>query len=246
MLLWPSYQAEVIFATPPKRGAASPQWLKSLLSPRPKWQMWFYLYILNRVCGGVLRILSEALHGFSRYLLISGIVSIFFLHWVNHLNLCSLSPVTADCGWCKLPNCYDTCHIAFGTEGCIHYIPALSQSKRTFTNVSLWKFRCWSAVYALQKSLLRSCTTVQLYRKPFQMYLFWTINKSKIHANWFHLASECVTLIQCCTFLLLQTISITFTNCLQSDILKAVAPKVGKLHTLQHTSWSLYFDNVSR
>lgn len=85
----------------------------------------------------VLRILSEALQGFSRYLLISGIVSIFFLHWVNHLNLCSLSPVTADCGWCKLPNCYDTCHIAFGTKGCIHYIPALSQSKRTFTNVSL-------------------------------------------------------------------------------------------------------------
>lgn len=52
MLLWPSYQAEVIFATPPKRGAASPPWLKSMLSPRPKWQMWFYLYILNRVCGG--------------------------------------------------------------------------------------------------------------------------------------------------------------------------------------------------
>ena len=51
MLLWPSYQAEVIFATPPKGGAASPPWLKALLSPRPKWQTGFYLCILTSVCG---------------------------------------------------------------------------------------------------------------------------------------------------------------------------------------------------
>lgn len=38
-------------------------------------------------------------------------------------------------------------------EHSIHYIPAQSQSRRTFTNVSLWKLRCWSAVCALQKDL---------------------------------------------------------------------------------------------
>lgn len=46
---------------------------------RPKWQTWFYLYILTEgLWWRVLRILSETLQGFSRYSLISGIVSIIF------------------------------------------------------------------------------------------------------------------------------------------------------------------------
>lgn len=76
MLLWPSYQAEVIFATPPKRGAASPRRLKGPLSPRPKWQTWFLsLHLDQGLWRRVLRILSEPLQGSRRYLLISGILS---------------------------------------------------------------------------------------------------------------------------------------------------------------------------
>lgn len=109
MLLWPSYQAEVIFATPPKKGAASPPWLKALLSPRPKWQTWFYLYILTRVCGAecwesYLKLYKDLADS-------CWLVELFiFLHWVNHLNLCSLSPVTADSGCCQLPKSYHRCH----------------------------------------------------------------------------------------------------------------------------------------
>lgn len=86
MLLWPSYQAEVIFATPPKGGPASPLWLKALLSPRPKWQTWFYLYILTMVpCGECRESYLKLYEDSAGHSPISGILSIYgyFLTFVQ-------------------------------------------------------------------------------------------------------------------------------------------------------------------
>lgn len=164
MLLWPSNQAEVIFATPPKRGAASPPWLKALLSPRPKWQTWFYLYILTRVCGvecweSYLKLYKDLAD--TRWL-VELFQFFFFSHGVNHPNrrsLCRmrlLIPGAANgpdvvisvtlARWEEVqhnPAIMRNREWAFGAEARIRYIPALSQSMKTFTNVPLWKFRWW-------------------------------------------------------------------------------------------------------
>lgn len=139
MLLWPSYQAEVISATPPKGGAASPLWLKALLSPRPKWQT-FYLYIWTRVCGGerwesypklntgVLQERWNYLHYCSRISRKSTKSSLFF----------NLGAVR---GRCKMwygkvsGNISQTVYKTgekFGTKASSCHIPALRRSKKTF------------------------------------------------------------------------------------------------------------------
>lgn len=121
--------------------------------------------------------------------------------------------------------------------------------KKTFTNASLWKFRCWSAVYAC--SLLPLSTTGQLYHNRSKCIYYYKPH-FKIHAtSWFHLATECIIWITkkknkkkcewCSSFSTAhKAVSITFTNCLESDILKAVAPKKWARRTHRSTHLDLY------
>lgn len=69
MLLWPSYQAEVIFATPPKGGLASPPWLKGPAFTQTKMtDVILSLHFEQGSLWRAQRILSETLQGFSRTL----------------------------------------------------------------------------------------------------------------------------------------------------------------------------------
>lgn len=136
--------------------------------------MRFYLYILNRVCGGdcwesslkLHKVLTDT-HWLAESILPSLFINLFIcLHWET--NWIFLSALMHSFTW----NCpsgrkgshdegtgspvvnvqlWETRESIWHRKHSIQCIPALSQSRRTFTNVSLWKFRCWSAVGALQK-----------------------------------------------------------------------------------------------
>lgn len=130
---------------------------------------------------------------------------------------------------------------AFGTEARIRYIPALSQAKKIFTNVSLWKFRWWWAVCALWTVCL-----VLLFSHSHSKWLFFTSHNSRYAANWFLFSSNVLlaypppkkkmpVMQSSCT--VHKPRAITFTNCLQSDILEAVALR--KQANLAHHSTHL-------
>lgn len=135
----------------------------------------------------MLRILSESLQGFSRYSLISGIVSIllfFFLHLVNHLNLGSPSPVTANC-----PNIMIGAPLA-RWAGVQHYQPLWETGRKHLvqrhvsTTFQLWSDQWrrehmspfessdgdWLRMHRRQGLVIVINTT--FLSQPFQMYLF--------------------------------------------------------------------------
>lgn len=136
--------------------------------------MWFYLYILNRVCGGECWESSLKLHKVSTDT--HWLVELFPSLFIHHLFILfifytdkpteSLHSFTWNCPSVRKGShdkgtgspvvnvqLWETRESIWHREHSIHYIPAQSQSRRTFTNVSLWKLRCWSAVCALQKDL---------------------------------------------------------------------------------------------
>lgn len=65
MLLWPSYQAEVIFATPPKRGGRLTTVVKvSAFTKTKMTDVILSLHFEEGLWWRMLRIISEALQGF--------------------------------------------------------------------------------------------------------------------------------------------------------------------------------------
>lgn len=252
MLLWPSYQAEVIVATPPKRGAASPPWLKALLSPRPKWQMWFYLYILTTVCG------AECWESYLKLY-----KDLADTHWLVELfqfflfytGKPSESLLSFACDCCRLPKCYDRCHTGKVIRSLTYRLHALWETRweclaQRYVSAT-FQFRvgpfessdadrpCMHCTKGLVIVTMKYNSSV--LSQPFQMYLFLQATIQNICCQLLSFSSRVSYL---------DTTKKPFFYCTQRRFhhfhklftkshIESSCSK--KWRTPQHTSWSLYF-----